>query len=215
MNHPEITTFVARYKQAAMKKGSYRAELGYAEIRFLEKVLGPLLHYRFDGLEPEFPFIDAKSGDRFIDFVYVRGGLRLVMEVDGYRTHARNISRGDFDDHLARQNDLVLAGWIVLRFSADMIEKQPEQCQRQIAQAIGLWWSHTQSRAPGTGGSGLWSSRRELVRAICQGRGGQVTTRDLMPWLQLEPALGASLAAALRARRLASSREGREENRRL
>ncbi len=80
MNHPEVNKFANEYVRSAEQKGWYRKELGHAELRFLDNVLGPLLHYQFDGLFPEYPFKDFKGGDRFIDFVYTKGGIRLVTQ---------------------------------------------------------------------------------------------------------------------------------------
>ena len=53
------------------------------------------------------------SGKRaFVDFCYP--SLQLVIEVDGFSTHG---SRTGWQGDLNRQNDLVLAGWRVLRFT--------------------------------------------------------------------------------------------------
>lgn len=141
--HPEISKVVKRLEENAMKAGSYRTKLGKNELIFLEMVMGPVLQYNFDDLEAEYPLKDFKGGDRFVDFIYSKGGMHLALEIDGFTTHARDISPGDFSDHLMRQNDLILQGWMILRFSTHLIEKQPTICQRQIMQAIGHWWTLT------------------------------------------------------------------------
>lgn len=82
--------------------------------------------YRFDGLTAEYPFKDARGGHRYVDFTYQRGGTRPAIEIDGFSTHARDLSPGDFDDHLVRQNALTNEGWPVYRFSVRMIEREPE-----------------------------------------------------------------------------------------
>lgn len=134
--HPAIIRFIAQIELEATRKGHYRKKLGKYEIMFLQFVLGPVLNFDFEGLSAEFPSKDFKGGDRFVDFIYIKNGLRLVFEIDGVTTHTRDISPGDFDDHLYRQNELVLSGWFLLRFSTSQVERRAEQCQKQIYHAI-------------------------------------------------------------------------------
>ncbi|WP_199622724.1 hypothetical protein [Paenibacillus alkalitolerans] len=64
----------------------------------------------------------------------------MKVELDGYTTHAKEISPAEFDDHLERQNDMLLNGWYLLRFSANMVFNKPHICRRQIMQALGRWY---------------------------------------------------------------------------
>jgi len=57
-------------------------------------------------------------------------GTRLAIEVDGYRFHA---DRQRFADDRRRQNDLVLEGWTILRFTWHDLENRPEHVAREIA----------------------------------------------------------------------------------
>jgi hypothetical protein len=110
--HSTVSDFIAAFEVEAHRMGQYRQKLGKTEILFLEKVWGPAFRYNFDGLRAEFPLKDFRGGDRFPDFIYTKGGIRLLMEVDGFTTHARDITSEEFDDHLARQNDLILQGMV-------------------------------------------------------------------------------------------------------
>lgn len=139
--HPLVEAFVRRMETEAVRKGSYRSKMGKNEIEFLEQVWGP----EFEGLSMEYPLKDYKGGDRFADFIYVRGSLKLLIEMDDFTTHAKEISPGDFSDHLYRQNDFVLAGWTILRFTPYQVRKFPVVCRRQLKQAIGTWWVNTQA----------------------------------------------------------------------
>jgi very-short-patch-repair endonuclease/predicted transcriptional regulator len=164
--------------------GSYRSQLGRSELRFLENVWGPAFQYHYDGLKTEYPFKDVKGGQRFADFVYVRHGIRLVIEVDGFTTHARNISPGEFDDHLTRQNELILSGWLLLRFSSGQVERNPQQCQMQVKQAIGHWWSLTE------GGFTVedldkWKLRKQVVIRMAMKRNGTIKPGDLVNELNI------------------------------
>ncbi|OAS17098.1 hypothetical protein A8708_02450 [Paenibacillus oryzisoli] len=113
---------------------------GHAERLFLKQVwwraLGDFLY-----LHPEFEVKDFRDGTRFIDFAYIRQGLKLAIEIDGYSTHASQISRTQFSDSLTRQNHLIIDGWKVLRFSYDDIKNHPRMCEQIILQFIGKYFS--------------------------------------------------------------------------
>lgn len=174
--HPQVQQFVEQFQREAIQNGSFRQKLGRAELLFLEEIWGPEFQYKFEGLKAEYPFKDLKGGQRFADFVYIRNGLRLVIEIDGFTTHARDISPADFDDHLARQNDLMLSGWLVLRFSAHQVERRPHVCRRQLKQAIGHGYSLTQSDlAPED--ANMWKLRKQLVIQLALRQQGK-----LRPW---------------------------------
>lgn len=182
--HPEIEKFIREFEEEAARKGLYRRTLGKAERAFLSEVWGPAFDYRFEGLKAEYPFKDFKGGDRFIDFVYIQSGMKLLMEIDGFTTHARHISKGEFDDHLRRQNDLVLSGWTVLRFSAGQVVNQPAVCQRQITQAIGMWW--TQTFGTGKAKDHVWSLRKKMLLELAVQQKGPIKTAHICNWFRIE-----------------------------
>lgn len=59
----------------------------------------------------------------------------IAIEVDGFEFHS---SRQSFEDDRARQNDLVLAGWTVLRFTWRQLWEDADRCAQQILQACRL-----------------------------------------------------------------------------
>ena len=176
--HHQLQAFIEQFEREALLNGSYRRKLGKAEISFLEKVWGPAFQYNFEGLKAEYPFKDAKGGQRFADFVYVRNGIRLLIEIDDFTSHAREISPGDFDDHLSRQNDMILSGWLVLRFSGRQVEKRPQICQRQLKQAVGHWWSLTQGNHS-LNEREKWSLRTRRIVQIAAQRNGTVKPAEV------------------------------------
>ncbi|GIO86627.1 hypothetical protein J25TS5_35590 [Paenibacillus faecis] len=111
---------------------------GYAEKWFLETVWWPAFGH-FQHLHPEYEVSDFKDGYRFLDFAYIRDPLKLAIEIDGYGPHWRNVSRIQFSDHCRRQNDLMIDGWKVLRFSFDDVKESPRYCQQKIQQLLGRW----------------------------------------------------------------------------
>lgn len=74
-----------------------------------------------------------------MDFAYIRPAIRICLEVDGYGPHLKSISRWQFSDNLERQNQLVIDGWTVIRFSYDQVKEQPRRCQQIVQQVIGRW----------------------------------------------------------------------------
>lgn len=57
----------------------------------------------------------------------------LIVEIDGFAHHS---SREAFERDRARQNDLVLAGWTVLRFTSALLRDQPTSVAAAVAQAL-------------------------------------------------------------------------------
>ncbi|MUT66887.1 DUF559 domain-containing protein [Paenibacillus sp. NEAU-GSW1] len=108
----------------------------HAEKRFLEKVWWPAIGH-FNHLHAEYEIYDFRNGARYIDFAYVRPPYKVGIEIDGYGAHSRDIDRRKFADDRFRQNELVLDGWQVLRFSYDAIEDQSKRCQQHIQQILG------------------------------------------------------------------------------
>lgn len=109
-----------------------------AEILFLKQVWWPIF-FHFKYIHSEYEVDDFKGGKRYLDFAYIRPGIRLCIEIDGYGPHLKNSSRWQFSDNLERQNQLVIDGWTVIRFSYDQVKEQPRRCQQVVQQVIGQW----------------------------------------------------------------------------
>ncbi len=105
----------------------------HAEKMFLKNVWWPLFG-NFDGLHPEYEVKDFLDGDRFVDFMYERGSVRVCFEIDGYSTHWKSITRYKFEDHLFRQLALTIDGFILVRFPYTAIDERPRKCQQSIQQ---------------------------------------------------------------------------------
>jgi hypothetical protein len=177
--HPNLKAYIEKFEEEALKNGSYRDRIGPAELMFLKNVWSPLFQNNYDSLTAEYPLKDAKGGDRFVDFIYRRGGISLIIEIDGFATHARNISPGDFDDHLDRQNELILAGWMILRFSARQVEHRAVGCQKQVQQAIGHWWSLAHGGPTSTGSQQVWDIRKQTITRLALRYDGYIRARDV------------------------------------
>ena len=72
-----------------------------------------------------------------IDFaVNTTDGRRIALELDGFRTHVQEMDQEQFGRQLRRQNELVLAGWQVLRFSFRQLTQEAEACRQMVRRAL-------------------------------------------------------------------------------
>jgi very-short-patch-repair endonuclease len=94
------------------------------------RMAGLLRRYRLPGACFQF---EVGIGERtyFIDFAYP--DVKLAIEVDGYERHS---SPRAMQRDLERQNDLVAAGWTVLRFTWRDVVRRPADVARRIRQQL-------------------------------------------------------------------------------
>lgn len=95
-----ILSFQAAYgnwleKHLKERKGEEKRRLadghGHAEKLFLERVWYPAMK-QLNDLHPEYKVADFKDGARFLDSAFLKAPLRLAIEIDGFRSHAADIS---------------------------------------------------------------------------------------------------------------------------
>ncbi len=94
-----------------------------SERLFVREFLYPLLGQKLLDVMPQHPFIDSSGRCRRIDFAYVGNGTRLALEVNGETYHAEGIiPDATFDDNLFRQNEILSAGYKLVRFSYSQLQ---------------------------------------------------------------------------------------------
>lgn len=98
-----------------------------SEVLFVRDFLYPLFGAEnIKHVIPQYPFIDSEGRSRRIDFGIVYDGKKIALEVNGETYHAEGVIAGDmFDDNLNRQNEILNAGWFLLRFSYSQL-KSPQ-----------------------------------------------------------------------------------------
>jgi ATP-dependent DNA helicase RecQ len=96
----------------------------WLEAEFVRRILSPILS--IEGLIKFQPQTSIKS--YFADFT-LEGSRKYDFEVDGFGKFA---TRDSLDKFLKRQNELVLEGWIVLRYSYTDIIENAERTRRQV-----------------------------------------------------------------------------------
>jgi hypothetical protein len=175
----EYQVFLNTHSQARTGERLRRLEEGHsqAEMLFLKQVWWPsYFHFRY--LHPEYEVDDFKDGKRYLDFAYIRPAVRICFEIDGYGPHLKNISRWQFSDSLERQNQLVIDGWTVIRFSYDQVSEKPRRCQQIVQQVIGRWLGDELDQTP------LSFLEKEVLRLAIR-KGEAVSPIEIEKYLQL------------------------------
>jgi len=175
----EYKAFMHAHVQVRSGERLRRLQEGHnqAERMFLSQVWWPLF-YHFRSLHPEYEVNDFKDGKRYLDFAYIRPAIRICFEIDGYGPHLKNISRWQFSDSLERQNQLVIDGWTVIRFSYDQVKEQPRRCQQIVQQVIGRWLGDELDQTP------LSFIEREVLRLAIR-KGEAIFPKEVKNYLNL------------------------------
>ncbi len=175
----EYRTFIELHKLGRTGENQRRLEQGHgnAEKLFLKNIWWPLFR-DFENLYPEYEVDEFRDGNRYLDFAYIRTGLRLCIEIDGFGPHLKKISRWQFSDQLFRQNQLVIDGWIVLRFSYDDVDERPRRCQQMIQQILGKYMENHRLDE-----CSLSSVEKEIIRLAVK-QNGVVKPREVGEYLQ-------------------------------
>jgi ATP-dependent DNA helicase RecQ len=120
-----------RYQQYFSSYGYFRNQIepdmhakNWLEAEFVRRILSPILS--IEGLLKFQPQTPIKS--YFADFT-LEGSRRYDFEVDGFGKFA---TRDSLDKFLMRQNELVLEGWIVLRYSYTDVIENAERTRKQV-----------------------------------------------------------------------------------
>jgi len=95
-----------------------------SEILFVRDFLFPLLgSKKIKYVVPQHPFLDSEGRSRRIDFAIRFEDQKIALEVNGETYHAEGIIPNEmFDDNLNRQNEILNAGWYLLRYSYSQLQ---------------------------------------------------------------------------------------------
>lgn len=166
----EVIKFIDAF-QEKMRRTGKKVEITEIEALFLDQVFGPEFNYNFAGLVAQLHFKDYKGKNRRVDFYYEAGIVRLILEIDSHEFHVERPTPDQYDEHMERQNDLVLSGgWLLLRFTAGMIRKKPMICRRQLVQAVGKCIVMAQQCKVSTPEE-LWHKRRGEILLLARSDG--------------------------------------------
>src|SRR6266566_4896293 len=105
----------------------------FLEYAFLRWILAPATKPEIVvRVKPQYEVTWAGHTYR-IDYAIVGQDRSIAVELDGFTFHG---SRSAFSYDRLRQNDLHAAGWLVVRFSYDMLRLEPARCVAQLQSVL-------------------------------------------------------------------------------
>ncbi len=116
----------------------YDDKMNFSEKYFLKNILVKVIGEKnLEYVVPQKEFIDSEQKCRRIDFAIETLSNKYAIEVDGYTYHAGpKVTPKKHSDDIKRQNDIINAGYKVLRFTWDLIKNSPQKCVEQLKQAF-------------------------------------------------------------------------------
>ncbi|WP_410770389.1 hypothetical protein [Fontibacillus sp. BL9] len=161
-------------RHLANRSGERRGRLerghAHAEKLFLRNVWWPL-RGNLEHLHPEYEVSDWRGRPYFADFAWLPGYVKLMIEIKGYASHARDMDRQKFSNELNRETFLYAMGCNVISFAYDDVEQQPELCITLLRLAMSRYQAEL---APS---SRAIFAEKELIRLAVQ-MGGQIRPKD-------------------------------------
>ncbi|MGG4553963.1 transcriptional regulator [Paenibacillus humicus] len=133
-----------------------RKGLSWGTVEFLRKIWYPTIG-NFDHLYPEYEVRDYNNGYRYLDLAYLPGNAKGCIEIQDYRSHARDIEVNRFKDLCMKQSLLALDDWLFLPIAYLSIRDDPGVCKQLTLSFIGKFLS---SSVP----SGLHWAEAETLR---------------------------------------------------
>lgn len=132
-------------KQIELEKNHRRRELlqkglNHGTVELLRLIWHPVVG-NFDHLYPEWEVRDYSGGYRYLDLEFLPGGLKGDIEVQDYRSHARDLDTRRFKDLCLRQSLLSLDDWIYLPIAYLSIRDHPEVCKQLVLSFLGKFVS--------------------------------------------------------------------------
>ena len=109
---------------------------GYEE-NFVRTILAKIPEIRPEDVTAQYHFKDSKGGNRYIDFMISNQskGYQLPIELDGY-WKVNNYR--DFNDMLERQNDLMAIYGVLLRYTNNKMNQEPDKIVIEIRKTLEL-----------------------------------------------------------------------------
>lgn len=109
---------------------------GYEE-NFVRTILAKIPEIRPEDVTAQYHFRDSNGGNRYIDFMISNEskGYQLPIELDGY-WKVNNYR--DFNDMLERQNDLMAIYGVLLRYTNNKMNHEPDKVVVEIRKTLEL-----------------------------------------------------------------------------
>jgi hypothetical protein len=109
------------------RRGRLQRGHSHGEILFLKnvwyEVYGHLEH-----LHPEYEVLDWRGRSYFTDFAYLKGLIKMIIEIKGFAAHVRDMDRDKYCNELNRETFLTGMGFTVISFAYDDVAQRPDVC---------------------------------------------------------------------------------------
>ncbi|WP_308638397.1 transcriptional regulator [Paenibacillus silvisoli] len=128
-------------QQIAEEKSPRRREmlakgLSRGSIDFLRLIWFPAIG-SLEHLYAEYEVRDFNNGYRYLDLAYMPGHAKGCIEIQDYRSHARDIEVSRFKDLCMKQSLLVLDDWLFLPIAYLSIRDDPGVCKQLVLSFVG------------------------------------------------------------------------------
>jgi hypothetical protein len=130
--------------ESSRRREILRKGLSRGSIDFLQHIWFPVIGH-FDHLYPEYEIRDFNNGYRYLDFAYMPGNAKGCIEIQDYRSHARDIEVGRFKDLCMKHSLLVLDDWLFLPIAYLSIHDDPGMIKQLVLSFIGKFLANNVS----------------------------------------------------------------------
>ncbi|MDQ0114230.1 hypothetical protein J2T15_003685 [Paenibacillus harenae] len=132
-------------RQIAEEKSHRRKEflrkgLGHGTMEYLRLIWYPAIG-NFDHLYAEYEVRDFNNGYRYLDLAYMPEDVKGCIEVQDFRSHARDIEASRFKDLCMKQALLALDDWLFLPIAYLSIKEDPGVCKQLTLSFVGKFLS--------------------------------------------------------------------------
>lgn len=132
-------------KQIAEENNNRRRErlqkgLTHGTVEYLRSIWFPAVG-NFDCLHAEYEVRDMRNGYRYLDLAYMPGDAKGCIEIQDYRSHARDVEAGRFKDLCLKQALLALDDWVFLPIAYLSIKEEPGVCKQLTLAFVGKFVS--------------------------------------------------------------------------
>lgn len=117
----------------ALKRGH-----GYGNQLFAKQIWWELVGH-FDGLHPEYEVKDWRGRSYFVDFMWIVGAIRIVLEIMDYGSHGTDRTKYRLD--LNRGLFLQAQDCIVYYLSLDELKENPAFILSALRSSLSPYWS--------------------------------------------------------------------------
>lgn len=128
-------------RQIAEETGPRRRELlgrglSHGSMEFLRLIWFPAIG-SLEHLWAEYEVRDFNNGYRYLDLAFMPGKAKGCIEIQDYRSHARDVEASRFKDLCMKQSLLVLDDWLFLPIAYLSIRDDPGVCKQLVLSFVG------------------------------------------------------------------------------